>query len=251
LANFRILPRGQSRFRSLASQLRTYAEIALLPKYAWATKGFQFWTFLSLLLAKSNCSRILELGSGRSTITLAEYARFRAARFISIETSRRWFNKSRFELRMLGASEDSVHLVDWDASRTWYNLEQFRETIRDAGNFDFALIDGPNEDDGKSHGIRNSEAALVEIRRCIHGAEIMIVDDVHRAHIMASVDPMLSEPNQYEKWFYNYRAIPRHMNTLCICVKKSAQISSELSKIRDLLDMPIYGGFKREDCPEE
>jgi hypothetical protein len=67
------------------------------------------------LLAKSNCSRILELGFGRSTITLAEYAYFRRARFISIETSRRWFNKARFELRLLGVPDDQVNLLEWDA----------------------------------------------------------------------------------------------------------------------------------------
>ena len=96
---------GFFQYPKAPSQLRTYAEFALLPSNVWGTKGFQFWTFLSLLLLKSNCSRILELGSGRSTITLAEYARSRGASLISIETNRRWFNKARFELRMLGVSE--------------------------------------------------------------------------------------------------------------------------------------------------
>ena len=162
---------------------RTYAETAILPKKAWGTKGFQFWTFLSLLLTKSNCLRILELGSGRSTITLAEYARFRPARFISIETNRRWFNKARFELRMLRVSEEVVHLVDWDSGKTWYDVEQFRATIRELGNFDFAFIDGPNDSDGSSGGIRNSNVALSEIQRCIGEAEVVIVDDVHRLHV--------------------------------------------------------------------
>jgi predicted O-methyltransferase YrrM len=250
-AKLAILSQRRRQFRSLASQLRTYAEIALLPTNAWGTKGFQFWTFLSLLLAKSNCLRILELGSGRSTITLAEYARFRPARFISIETSRRWFNKARFELRMLGVAEDSVHLVDWDSGKTWYEVKQFRETIGEVGNFDFAFIDGPNYTEGKSLGIRNSEVALAEIQRCIRQAEVVIVDDVHRIHIFDSVDPMLSEPNQYEKCFYNYWNIPRYMNTLCICVKKTSPISAELRSIQSLLDIPLYVSFKREDCPEE
>jgi hypothetical protein len=224
----------------------------MLPVGAWATKGFVFWTFLSLLLTKSNCSRILELGSGRSTITLAEYARFRAARFISIETSRRWFNKARFELRMLGVSEESVHLLDWDPRTTWYDVEQFRDTICEVGCFDFAFIDGPNYIDGRSGGIRDNKAALLEIRRCIDGAEVVIVDDVHRLHILDSVDAMLGEPNQYEKWFYDYPVvINRYMNTLCICVKKASRTSAELAEIQSLLDISLDATLNREDCPEE
>ena len=33
-----------------------------LPKTIWHTKGFEFWTFLSLLLHGSGCTRLLELG---------------------------------------------------------------------------------------------------------------------------------------------------------------------------------------------
>ena len=172
------------RLRSLAAQLRTYTEFVLFPVNVWGTKGFQFWTFLSLLLLKSNCSSILELGSGRSTITLAEYAYFRKARFVSIETSPRWFNKTRYELRLLGVPDNLVHLLDWDSSGNWYKIEQFRETIGDEANFDFALIDGPNQSDGKSRGIRDNGPALVEIRRSIYEADIVIVDDVHRRHIL-------------------------------------------------------------------
>jgi predicted O-methyltransferase YrrM len=246
-----ILSQRQRQLRSLVSQLRTYAEIALLPANAWGTKGFQFWTFLSLLLVKSNCLRILELGSGRSTITLADYARSQEARFISIETSRRWFNKSRFELRMLGVSEDSVRLLDWDSRMIWYNVEQFRDTIGEVGSFDFAFIDGPNYTGGQSRGIRDNETALAEIRRCIHEAEIVIVDDVHRIHILDSVDAMLGEPNQYEKWFYDYRVVRPYLNTLCICIKKASRTSAELGRIQSILDMPLYVGLKGENCPEE
>ena len=59
----------------------------LLPGKIWGTKGFLFWTFLSLLLLGAGSKRILELGSGRSTITFAEYARHRRATFVSLETS--------------------------------------------------------------------------------------------------------------------------------------------------------------------
>jgi predicted O-methyltransferase YrrM len=245
-----ILSQQKRQFRNLASQLRTYAEIALLPANAWGTKGFQFWTFLSLLLLKSNCSRILEFGSGRSTITLAEYARSRAAHLISIETNRRWFNKARFELRMLGVSEESVRLLDWNSRTTWYDVEQFRNTIREVGSFDFAFIDGPGVG-SNTRGIRDSKVALEETQRCIYEADVVIVDDVHRLHILDTVDAMLGEPTSYEKWFYDYPVIKDHLNTLCICVKKSSQSSAELGKIRSLVDVSLYMTFQRENCSEE
>jgi hypothetical protein len=237
-------------FRKLAFFL-SKRTVAILPAHVWGTKGFQFWTFLSLLLARSNCSRILELGSGRSTITLAEYAHFRKAHFISIETSRRWFSKARLELRWLGVSDDPVHLLDWNSRGTWYDIEQFRATIREAGSFDFAFIDGPNYGDGNSRGIRDCELALGEIRRCIYEADVVIVDDVHRRHIFDSVDAMLADPDQYEKWFYNYSVIAPHLNTLCICVRKASLMSAELGKIKSILDLPLYATLKRVNCPED
>jgi predicted O-methyltransferase YrrM len=240
----------RERVRFIANQFRTFAEIALLPHGAWGTKGFQFWTFLSLLLARSNCSRILELGSGRSTITLAEYARFRPARFISIETSRRWFNKARLELRLLGVSDASVHLLGWDSRETWYDLEQFHATIRKDGSFDFAFIDGPGVG-SDTRGIRDSKVALEETRRCIYEADVVIVDDVHRRHILDSMDAMLGEPSQYEKWFYDYSVIDAYLNTLCICVRKVSPVNAELREIQSILDMPLYATFKSADCPED
>ena len=239
------------RLLSVGSQLRTYAEFVLLPVNVWGTKGFQFWTFLSLLLTTSNCSRILELGSGRSTITLAEYAHFRKVKFISIETSPRWFNKTRFELRWLGVSDSPVRLLEWDPTATWYKIEQFRKTVGDEGSFDFAFIDGPNERNGKSRGIRDNALALAEIRRCIYDADIVIVDDVHRRHILDSVDAMLGDPDKYEKSFYDYSVIASHSNTLCICVRKASRISVELAKIQSILDLPLYATLERADCPED
>ena len=163
----------------------------------------------------------------------------------------RWFNKTRYELRLLGVPDNLVHLLDWDSSGNWYKIEQFRETIGDEANFDFALIDGPNQSDGKSRGIRDNGAALVEIRRSIYEADIVIVDDVHRRHILDSVDAMLGDPNHYEKWFYDYSVVTTHSNTLCICVKKASRISAELVKIQSILDLPLYATLERANCPED
>jgi hypothetical protein len=152
---------------------------------------------------------------------------------------------------MLGVSEESIRLLDWNSRTTWYDVEQFRDTIREVGSFDFALIDGPGYSNGQTRGIRDNDAALAEIRRCLPESEVVIVDDVHRLHILDTVDAMLGEPNRYEKWFYDYPVIKDYLNTLCICVKKASQSSAELGKIRSLVDVPLYMTFKRENCSEE
>jgi predicted O-methyltransferase YrrM len=137
-----------------------------LPAGGWEAKGFEFWTFLSLLLLRSDCTRILELGSGRSTIVFAEYAKFRAARFTSIETNRIWYNKACMELRWQNLPVDAIRLVRLDRSARWYDLAEFRSFAASAGAFDFVLVDGPNEVAGSSRGIRNGDTAVREIRSC-------------------------------------------------------------------------------------
>jgi len=223
----------------------------VLPIFVWGTKGFQFWSFLSLLLDRSKCSRILELGSGRSTITLAEYAAFRNARFISIETDVAWFNKARWELLCLGMSDAPVRLVKWQSENTWYDIEQFRATVHDAETFDFAFIDGPNDNSGKSRGIRDNELALREILRCISGADIVVVDDVHRRHILDSIDRMLIDPKWYDKFFYDYSVQSAYPNTICICIKKSSPVRPEIGRIQEMLGMHLSDRFDEETCPEE
>ena len=220
------------------------------PATAWGTKGFQFWTFLSLLLSRSTCTRLLELGSGRSTITLAEYASFRSARFVSLETSRLWFNKARLELRCLGLPESAVHLIGWSRDGTWYDLDEFRSILGAVGGFDFAFIDAPNRDDGGSDGMRDSETALREVRGLIPDAEVVIVDDVHRRHVLVSIDRMLIDPGNYEKFFFDYSIGKAHPNTLCVCLRKASAARLALDRIRQALDLRLYETMTPGACPE-
>ena len=113
------------------------------PKKIWNTKSFEFWTFLSLLLQGSSCTRLLELGSGRSTVTFQEYATQKRARFVSLKPYR-WFRKVEVEIRYLRLNlpENPVRLIGLDWATGGYNLEQF-QAIGDRAVFDFVLIDAP------------------------------------------------------------------------------------------------------------
>ena len=222
-----------------------------LPTKVWGTKGFEFWTFLSLLLLKSNCSRILELGTGRSSITLAEYAKFRNAHLTCVESSQEWFNKLRLDLHHLKLPTNVLQLIPADRSSGWYDLEQFRAAT-ETGNFDFLFVDGPNWPAGNSRGIRNSPVAISEIRACGRNSEVIIVDDVHRRHILDTLDRILVDPAQYDKWFYHYcPGKASKANTLCIMLRRGSNVSRELAAIESFAGVTLNPTFDPESCCED
>ena len=219
------------------------------PRVVWGTTGFEFWTFLSLLLLHSKCSAILELGSGRSTITFAEYAKFRKAHLTSLETDTSWFKKAQAELRKAGLSERYVALIDWDHGKGWYKVKKFRNLTKK--RFDFIFIDGPNKPTGSSLGIRNNPIALSELRATSLGADVVIVDDVHRRHIFEAIDSMLSNPPQYEKLFYSYWVQRSHQNSLCICLRRGSHAIEHLDRIASITGIHLRTSFTADDCVEE
>ena len=243
-----------SQIRDLLSRtLRrvTNRKSVALPAKVWATKGFEFWTFLSLLLLKSNCSRILELGTGRSSITLAEYAKFRNAHLTCVESSQEWFNKLRLDLRHLKLPTNVLQLIPVDRSTGWYDLERFRSATA-TGNFDFLFVDGPTEFLGSSsRGIRNSQNGVSELQACGRNAEVIIVDDVHRRHILDTLDRILVDPAQYDKWFYHYPPGEVSKATLCIMLRRGSNASRALAAIESLTGITLHPTFDPESCSED
>jgi hypothetical protein len=246
----------QATFPSIAQRSKVFRltraiERHNLPAAGWGAKGFEFWTFLSVLLVRTNYSRILELGSGRSTIIFAEYAKFRGAGFTSIETNRKWYNKARMELRWQGMDVNPIHLLTMDKAVGWYDVEQLRSLAQSRGPFDFVMIDGPNEASGNSRGIRDSETALNEIIKWCGNSDVMMVDDVHRRHIFDSINRLLVNRDQYEKWFYDYAVDNAYSNSLCLCVKKGSPASKEIPGVVQMLGLRLYTTLQREDCSQD
>jgi predicted O-methyltransferase YrrM len=226
--------------------------LVALPDKAWGTKGFEFWTFLALFLQKSGCANLLELGTGRSTITLAEYAKFAGARLTCLETNRLWFNKVRSDLRYLGLPPDCVKLVRLDAEVGWYELEGARSVYQTSGDFDFLFIDGPNNHRGNSKGIRDSKIGLSELRTCAQHAAIIIVDDVHRRHVLQTLDKVVIDPHAFNKFYYDYLPNPdRAPNSLCIMVKRGSTASQQLPVVAEHLAVRLYPEYDIRKCRED
>jgi hypothetical protein len=62
---------------------------------------------------------------------------------------------------------------------------------------------------------------------------------------------MLSKPDNYTHWFYDYSVHRYHPNTLCICVRKDLDIGTELKVAQTVLGVTLYTKFERARCPEE
>jgi len=230
------------------------------PFTAWGTKGFEFWTFLSVFLKAMRPRAILELGCGRSSTFFADYAYAHAAKYVGIENDRRWFNKTSLDIELLGFGKQHLAHVPLAADASWYELDGFRQATRDPGRFDFVLVDAPNEkrffaseeqiaeffrpEDGNPFGRRDDPAGLAAIRWVTSGCEVMMVDDVHKSHVFETVDQMLSEPASYEKHYFLYKPHPSTTNGLCICLKQSSPVAERLPAILELLGLELARDYR-------
>jgi len=224
------------------------AKTSGLPELVWGTKGFEFWTLLSLLLIRAESKRILELGSGRSTLTFAEYAKSAGAEFVSIETSTEWLKRTQFELHFANLALDSVNYVGMDSNFGWYCIDEFRKRV--TGHFDCILIDAPNNNLGDSMGMRDSEIGISEVKKICQKSDLIIIDDVHRRHIFDSLERILLTPDEYETYFYDYRVQAQFLNTLSISVKKFSKAAKSMPTILNFLELNLSKNRKREFCPE-
>jgi len=219
-----------------------------LPGQAWGTKGFEFWTIFSLLLLYARPERILELGSGRSTGILAEYAKAYNAELTSLETDEAWYNKAIFDLICVAARKKHVHLIRLGKSGHWYDIGQFKKLTESAKPFDFIFVDAPNESTGSSLGYRDSPEGLAELKECARGCDIMLVDDIHRKHVFETIDKMLPAPEEFDKYFYDYPVKTEYLNSLCICIRKSSRAASRIGDIERAVGVKLYRDFTSAKC---
>lgn len=142
----------------------------------WGTKGISFWALLSAILIKARPTSLLELGSGRSTTFLADYAFRNRAQFVSIEQSEIWHRKAVADLQFMkvkGAHVHHVPISQPDGEPPWYDVDEVNRLVGKHA-FDFVLVDGPVGD------ARRSPSGKALIARAARRARLVMVDDVHR-----------------------------------------------------------------------
>lgn len=216
----------------------------------WGTKGFNYWTWLSAILLKANPSSIIELGSGRSTLTFAEYARQAGATFLSIETLSFWHEKAKMELSLAGLPTDNVCLVPINPATRWYNAPEFLSAIRHMQNVEVMLVDAPNEVGGSSRGWRNSKPGVEALREIARTCNLIIIDDVHRRHVFETIDSVI-DPDTFNRYFYEYRVNPDTMNALVMCARKNSSFVKAIESSAKFLGIPLFLDYQIESCPED
>lgn len=142
----------------------------------WATKSYEVWLALQTSLFLVRPRMLVELGSGRSTNYLGEYAFKMGARLVSIEEHAHYAKKANRLLRDSFLPDDFVHHVPvhdgwYDPERVVALLQPLEEPI------DFILVDGPSS---AGLGDRGSRAFARYVEPLLGSVKLAVIDDTHR-----------------------------------------------------------------------
>ena len=163
----------------------------------WITKPFEFWAILNLILIKTKPESILELGSGRSTFYLYEYAIKYNKKLESVEHNSAYLRFIQKGLKsVFGKNYNYINFVP--IKDDWYDSSKIKP------NFDFLFIDGPNVNSFLRTNIskRSSKKAVEFLRDKIKNCKIVIIDDTDRPLIVDLINN-LNIRLKYKEFIYN------------------------------------------------
>jgi hypothetical protein len=141
----------------------------------WSTKSYEKWLILQNLLYLTRPAQLVELGAGRSTYYLAEYALKFSAKVVSIEQHLYYCLKINTALKL---SFLPAGIVKYAPIRgDWYDVNRVKKYLLPFNNIDFLYVDGPTI---LSHGRRESRSFYNSIPPFLGKVKMIMVDDVDR-----------------------------------------------------------------------
>ena len=168
----------------------------------WGTKSFEFWTLLMAALSVARPRSVVELGSGRSTSFLAEYAMKERVPFVSAEQSRGFVRRVRRGLKAGFVDDRFVHRVPVGPSG-WYEVEVLDRLV--TFPCECLFIDGPvGAQERLGPASRDSEVARAWLIKAAPTLRLLIVDDVHRPENYELLESLL-HPTELRSLFLSYR----------------------------------------------
>jgi hypothetical protein len=180
----------------------------------WGTKSFEFWTLLAATLWLVRPRTILELGSGRSTSYLADYAQKEGAVLVSVEQNRRFAYRARLALRAGFVDARSIHYIP--VQRGWYDLERVRRVA--PRPCELIFVDGPSGAEESLGTARRDDARAIDWLKAIAAeARAVIVDDLQRPDNLAVADELIRSA-RLEPFYLDYEPEPGVRNTATIAV---------------------------------
>jgi hypothetical protein len=192
-----------------ASGLRTFG-----------TKSFEFWTLLAVTLWSVRPRSVLELGSGRSTSYIGEYAMKEGVPFVSVEQNRRWARRIRLALRAGLVDGSCVKHVP--VRGDWYDAG--RLDVLAPSRCEMVFVDGPV---GVQESLGGADRAGVTARRWLTriamDARVVVVDDVHRSANLVLADE-LAAANGLSTLYLAYAPEPGVHNVVAVSVEVGALV---------------------------
>lgn len=211
----------------------------------WGTKSFEFWTVLMAALALVRPRSILELGSGRSTSYLAEYALKQGVPLASIEQSRAYWRHVRRGLANSFLDPRYVHYVPLDESR-WYDVARLEAVV--PRPCECLFIDGPvGVQEELGPGRRDSPHARRWLEEIMRSCRLVVFDDVHRRSNLKLLRELLDGLNLHSLYL-SYVPHADAENVVALAVPPGAHAS--LLELCARLEFEVHTGHGVDRCTE-
>lgn len=178
--------------------------------------------FLQQFLQQNPHARVLEFGSGGSTVWFSTYTK----NVVSIEHNREWYDRVKRDL----AKYDSCHPVDLRLMSLPYHgvCEDFQDE-----SFDLILVDGRNR-------VRCAQAAI----RILKTGGILMLDDAQR-HYYHRVHHLL------QNWEYNRRIHPQRQTDWWVKPLNFKSTDSDWARIFKQSPIRLYAGSLSPKAKED
>jgi hypothetical protein len=203
--------------------------------FTWGTKSFDFWILLMAALRLTEPRSIVELGSGRSTSYLAEYALKHGATLVSVEQSRPFARKVRRGLRSSFVPAAGVRHVPVSADG-WYAGAALQAAA--PLPCDCLFVDGPvgaQEELGIAE--RDGSRARAWLERAAAGARLLVVDDVHRPENLSLLADLLAVNAALGVRYLAYEPHPGAPNVLALAA--GPDVLAALDRIAEELALDL------------
>jgi predicted O-methyltransferase YrrM len=194
---------------------RVRSRLQPLGVQAWGTKSFEFWTLLAATLSIVRPRSILELGSGRSTSYLGDYAQKERAAFVSVEQSRGFARRLRVALRAGFVDPRCVRHVPVRGG--WYDLGRVQRIA--PRPCELLFVDGPvGEQEALGPASRTHDEAVRWLASIAVDARAVVVDDLQRPGNLG-VAQQLAAASGAVPFYLDYAPEPGARNVAMVAVE--------------------------------
>lgn len=186
----------------------------------WPTKSFESWVLLQNLLYIIQPGTTVELGAGRSTFYLGEYAFKKKKVYCTFEQHRYYLYKLKLGLSL---SFLPSHFVKYaPISGDWYDTKVVEKHLAGIDHIDFLYCDGPAT---PSNGYRGSKSFYDIIYPKLQQVKFVLLDDVHRPLENTMADEL---KNNFGMVRYNFHS---ESDDTLFAVMFSAEINKKVRKM--------------------